>query len=154
MHVDYFKFETHDDDWETRLYLTWKLFSKKCQQAVYVYNCRRLENLSWRVWVQGKFKLSKLDPAALNWSKESAALWGPVFQVKCDTSPRMTRSKSASDLSRHVQEPVVKTSLLKESTNNLSLMVNTAKAKRSSDQYIDSKPKRNQKAQFLIFEDE
>ncbi|KAI9024007.1 hypothetical protein DFJ74DRAFT_705748 [Hyaloraphidium curvatum] len=73
-HVDYF---SHTWD-ESDLQKSWRFTTKHKDN---LFNGRRLENASWRRWFQDKFHLQKLDPAELNWFKDSDICWlyGPIF---------------------------------------------------------------------------
>ncbi|KAJ3049180.1 hypothetical protein HK097_009804, partial [Rhizophlyctis rosea] len=75
--VDYlsYKFDAFD------LHQCWKIATRKKDL---IANGRRLENASWRKFFQMKFQLSTIDPASLNWQKDSDVVWlyGPFHMYE------------------------------------------------------------------------
>ncbi|KAJ3083033.1 hypothetical protein HK102_001320, partial [Quaeritorhiza haematococci] len=72
--VDYLSYQFNPFD----LHQCWRNATKKKDSII---NGRRLENASWRKFFQMKYKLRTIDPAALNWQKDSDVCWlyGPFL---------------------------------------------------------------------------
>ncbi|KAI9347965.1 hypothetical protein DFJ73DRAFT_446579 [Zopfochytrium polystomum] len=66
--VDYLTYGFNEFD----LHECWKNATKHKDSII---NGRRLENASWRKFFQMKFGLSTINPARLNWQKDSDSLW-------------------------------------------------------------------------------
>ncbi|KAJ1562381.1 hypothetical protein HK405_012785 [Cladochytrium tenue] len=66
--VDYLSFSFNEFD----LHQCWRNATKHKNSII---NGRRLENASWRKFFQMKFALKTIDPATLNWQKDSDVIW-------------------------------------------------------------------------------
>jgi len=62
---------------ELDLATSWRVMTKNKNTMI---NGRRLENASWRKWFQQRYSLPLLNPAELNWFKDSDICWlyGPM----------------------------------------------------------------------------
>lgn len=62
---------------ELDLATSWRVMTKNKDTMI---NGRRLENASWRKWFQQRYSLPLLNPAELNWFKDSDICWlyGPM----------------------------------------------------------------------------
>lgn len=75
--VDYLSFSFNEFD----LHQCWRNATKHKDSII---NGRRLENASWRKFFQMKFGLKTIDPATLNWQKDSDVCWlyGPFHSYE------------------------------------------------------------------------
>lgn len=91
--VDYF---SHNWD-EFDLKNSWSLMTK--HKRTY-FDGVRLENASWRKWIQKKFGLRKIRPEVLRWQKDNDITWlyGPFCEARFNTG----ESKSPNFLSSDV----------------------------------------------------
>ncbi|KAB5539212.1 hypothetical protein GE09DRAFT_1205878 [Coniochaeta sp. 2T2.1] len=89
-HVDYLSYNWREEEiWES-----WRLIVS----TRYEYsNAARLENASWRTWMNSKNRLKTVSPETINWLKDHDVTWlyGPLQSGSSNTPSNATHSSSA-----------------------------------------------------------
>ncbi|KAI0882001.1 uncharacterized protein GGS22DRAFT_53404 [Annulohypoxylon maeteangense] len=89
-HVNYLSFGKEEED----IRASWRYV--RARRGAY-HNSKRLENASWRAWMQSKMKLTKVTPESLNWLKDCDVTWlyGPMPTPKIPATSQETTTDSA-----------------------------------------------------------
>ncbi|ODQ77903.1 hypothetical protein BABINDRAFT_168856 [Babjeviella inositovora NRRL Y-12698] len=93
-HVDYLSHNWRESD----ISKSWRYIVLRRKA---VANSARLENASWRTWAQAKYNLKTINPATVNWLKDSDVTWlyGPICQGATDSEFFKSSGNNLSALS-------------------------------------------------------
>jgi len=82
---------------ELDLATSWRVMTKNKDTMI---NGHRLENASWRKWFQQRYSLPLLNPAELNWFKDSDICWlyGPMHLHSDNEQKRQTNFNTNTNL--------------------------------------------------------
>jgi len=89
---------------ELDLATSWRVMTKNKDTMI---NGRRLENASWRKWFQQRYSLPLLNPAELNWFKDSDICWlfGPMHLHSDNEKKPQTNFNTNTNLKSALKKP-------------------------------------------------